>query len=154
MQMTRLLDASLSKGLEVVRKLLGHPDFHVGLGRKILQDGGADRAVRALQREFFPVPHENDFPEAGQFQLIADGIISGKVDAARMVHFPNSHDRHAGDGRLSNTVAAIYAFATALASKEITDKNIDVEAYVQDLVAQIRRGSLTKAMLDEFIATL
>lgn len=50
----RLQDESFSKGLETVTSLTRCADFTVELGQQIRQPGGAERAVRAMLREFFP----------------------------------------------------------------------------------------------------
>ncbi len=53
--MTRLLDDAMSRGFETVRQLIAHEGFTVELGEAIRKSGGVDRAIGALNREFFPI---------------------------------------------------------------------------------------------------
>jgi hypothetical protein len=53
--MTRLLDGLFSEGLETLVQLVRHADFTVELAKAIrTAENGVDRAVGALNREFFP----------------------------------------------------------------------------------------------------
>lgn len=50
--MTRLLDDVMSRGFETLRLLITHEGFTTELGEAIRKNGGVDRAISALQKEF------------------------------------------------------------------------------------------------------
>lgn len=79
--MTRLLDGLFSEGLETLVQLVRHADFTVELARAIrTTEKGVDRAVAALNREFFPAEtttkpvadaNKNPFELSIEVQLVA-----------------------------------------------------------------------------------
>lgn len=68
--MTRLIDDKFSLGLETVTQLVRHEEFTSELAKAIRQQGGADRALKALTQEFFPVVTPNDLIH-GRFTPLA-----------------------------------------------------------------------------------
>jgi|GEM_PF-2842041 len=71
--MVRLLDDQFSKGFETVRLLVLDPRFTVELGDAIRAKGGVDRAIGAMNHEFFSTNYWYEKDGVIYLTVLADG---------------------------------------------------------------------------------
>lgn len=151
----RLLDGTFSKGLETVTALVRCSDFSAELGELIRKPGGAERALGALRREFFPepiaVPEQVSVTQTNSISPFSAPIVYLQPEFEELKRRFPAYVNSGYKGKRSDPIGRCKGISKENREVAFEYIHMDRKASTDEVLAEMDRKGLRPALYEELL---